>query len=343
MFGSSKNSTRRALYAAIGVGALAGAAAVVRSRRSRRTVTLSSDVEPNALLAEPTAALTVGEVVTDDGTVLRVHTYGPEDGEPIVLVHGWTCSIEYWYPQINALADNYRVIAYDLRGHGRSTVGANRFHADMLGSDLDAVLHASLRDDEKAVVVGHSMGGISIMSWAQRHPENVDRFAKAAMLVSTASDRLIAESTAVPLPSRFPRVPVPVGRAMIGAPLPFADTPITTSVIKYLNFSRNIGREEVAFSAKIVRGCSPRARGGWGSTLAGVDVKEGLVNLNVPTTVLVGTGDRLTPQSHSRRIARTLDDADNLERLIVLPEVGHMSNIEDPDSVNVEIARLAQL
>ncbi|NLE78930.1 MAG: alpha/beta hydrolase [Rhodococcus sp.] len=343
MFGSSKMSTRRALYAALGVGAVAGAAGFVLSRRNRQAVTLSTDLAPNALLAEPTAPLTVSEVVTDDGTVLRVHTYGPEDGDPIVLVHGWTCSIEYWYPQINALADNHRVVVYDLRGHGRSTVGATRFHADALGSDLDAVLQASLRDGEKAVIVGHSMGGISIMSWAQVFPDHVQRFAKAAMLVSTGSDRLIAETTAVPLPNGFPRVPVPVGRALIGAPVPFHDTPLTTSVIKYLNFSRNIGAEELAFTAKIVRDCNPRTRGGWGATLAGVDVKEGLENLAVPTTVLVGTGDRLTPQGHSRRLARTLDEAGNLQRLIVLPSVGHMSNIEDPDSVNVEIGRLASL
>ncbi|MFD4368622.1 alpha/beta fold hydrolase [Rhodococcus sp. NPDC058521] len=343
MFDSIRSTRGRVFAAALGAGVLAGAAGLAVKRRRARSVKLNTDVAPNALLCEPTAPMVESWVTTDDGATLRVHTYGPEDGDPIVLVHGWTCSIEYWYPQINALADNYRVIAYDLRGHGKSTIGTARLHADLLGTDLDAVLQATLRGGEKAVVMGHSLGGISVMSWANVCPDHVRQYAKATVLLSTASDRLIAETTAIPLPSRFPRVPVPVGRAMIGAPVPFVDTPITTSVIKYLNFSSNIGAEELAFCAKIVRDCNPRARGGWGQVLSELDVKGGLENLNVPTSVIVGSRDRLTPQAHSHRLAGVLDNAGNLERLTVLPGMGHMSNIEDPDSVNLEVARLASL
>src|SRR3546814_7423242 len=119
----SRTTVLRELAGAGGVGALVAAVAGSRHRRSTRGLTLSSDVEPNALLKTPTLKAGISELTTDDGAIINVRAYGPVDGDPIVLSHGWTCSTEFWYPQVNALAGEYRVITYDQRGHGRSTVG----------------------------------------------------------------------------------------------------------------------------------------------------------------------------------------------------------------------------
>ena len=80
-----------------------------------------------------------------DGTRLHAQVFGPADGYPIVLAHGITCAIRVWAHQIADLTSDYRVIAYDHRGHGRSGVPGRRgYSLNHLASDLDAVLEATL-------------------------------------------------------------------------------------------------------------------------------------------------------------------------------------------------------
>ena len=114
-------------------------------------------------------------VRSKDGIRLHAEVFGPEDGYPIVLAHGITCAIRVWAYQIADLSTDYRVIAFDHRGHGRSAVPARRsaYSLDYLAADLDAVLEATLAPGERAVIAGHSMGGIAITSWAERYPERV--------------------------------------------------------------------------------------------------------------------------------------------------------------------------
>ncbi len=283
MSSRSRTTELRVLAGAVGVGALVAAVAGIRHRRSTRGLTLSSDVEPNALLKTPTLKADISELTTDDGAIINVRAYGPVDGDPIVLSHGWTCSTEFWYPQVNALAGEYRVITYDQRGHGRSTVGNLPLGPDVLADDLSAVLAATVREDKKAVIVGHSMGGMSIIAWAGRHPDEVKKYASAVMLASTASERLIAETTVIPLPNRFPRVPVPVGRAILSSPVPFVSSGAMTKAIQYVSMSPNATKAEIQFCENIVRECKPRIRGGWGAALSTLDIHEGLDNLEVPT------------------------------------------------------------
>ncbi len=343
MSSSSRTTTLRVLAGVAGAGAFAAAVAAIRRRSSTRGLTLVADVEPNALLQTPTFKADISELTTEDGAIINIRAYGPVDGDPIVLSHGWTCSTEFWYPQVNALAGEYRVITYDQRGHGRSTVGTLPLGPDVLADDLSAVLGATVREDKKAVIVGHSMGGMSIIAWAGKHPGDVKKYASAVMLASTASDRLIAETTVIPLPERFPRVPVPVGRAILSSPVPFVSSGAMTKAIQYVSMSPNATKAEVQFCENIVRECKPRIRGGWGAALSTLDIHEGLDNLEVPTTVLVGSLDRLTPPVHARKLAQVLDEAGNLERLIVIPGVGHMSSIESIDEFDREIVRLRNL
>src|SRR4051812_10197154 len=109
----------------------------------------------------------VVEVHSADGTRIHTEVFGPDDGYPIVLTHGITCSIRVWANQIADLSRDHKVIAYDHRGHGRSGVPPlrgprNGYGLDFLAADLDAVLAATLASGERAVIAGHSMGGIAI-------------------------------------------------------------------------------------------------------------------------------------------------------------------------------------
>ncbi|KAA0925400.1 alpha/beta hydrolase [Rhodococcus sp. ANT_H53B] len=339
----SRKVIERAL---LGVGSAAAAASVgafVVRRRRLHSFTKTTDVQPDELLERPTFEPHITEVVTDDGAHLHVRSYGDADAEPIVFSHGWTCSADYWYPQINALAGRYRVVTYDQRGHGRSDVGTRPLSPDVLADDLSAILSATVAEDNKAVMVGHSMGGMSIMAWAGNYPEQVDRLVSAVLLASTATDSLIRETTVIPLPQRFPRVPTPVGRAVLGSALPLRPSPVVRQAIKYISMAPGATPAEVAFCEKIVLECAPRTRGIWGAALTDLDIREALANMSVPTSVLVGSADRLTPPVHARKLARALDDHDHLSRLIVIPGIGHMSSVEAIDEFNTEVVRLRNL
>lgn len=154
--------------------------------------------------------------VSADGARLHVEVHGDQDAPTVVLAHGWTCSTAFWAAQIRALAATHRVVAYDQRGHGRSP--AARAHSTTaLADDLVAVLEAVLAPGERAVVAGHSMGGMTIMAAAGR-PEFGERVA-AALLCSTGSSRLAAE--ALVLPVRAGRVRTRVTGAFLGSRAPW--------------------------------------------------------------------------------------------------------------------------
>src|SRR6201997_3334355 len=125
------------------------------SRRSARTLgSLAAALE--ALPASRTVP-----VRAPDGTRLHTEVFGPENGYPIVLSHGITCAIREWAYQITDLATDYRVIAFDHRGHGQSGVPRRGgYSLKHLASDLNSVLEATLAPHERAVLAGHSMGGI---------------------------------------------------------------------------------------------------------------------------------------------------------------------------------------
>src|SRR3954469_8517920 len=138
-----------------------------------------------------------------DGTALHVEVFGPEDGYPIVLAHGITCALRVWAYQIADLSTDYRVIAFAHRGHGKGAVPPrrHRYSVDLLASDLDAVLEATLAPGERAVIAGHSMGGIAITSWADRYPERVPQRADAVALINTTTGELLRNVQFLPVPA----------------------------------------------------------------------------------------------------------------------------------------------
>lgn len=336
-----KKPSRRTTLAIAGVAGAAAVAGLAAYRaRRRRAVVRAADRPPHALLAPPTVEPDVIDLTTDDGAHLNVRAYGDPDADPIVLSHGWTCNADYWIPQINALAGRYRVITYDQRGHGRSDLGTRTFGPDVLADDLAAVLEATVPAGRKAVLAGHSMGGMSIIAWAGRHPDQVREKASGVLLASTGTDSLLAEAAL--LPSRLGRVQEPVARRLLGAALPLVASPVTTRALKYVALAPGSSTAEVAFCEKIVLGCTPRARGNWGTALSAFDIRDGLDHLTVPTTVLVGSADRLTPPVHARKLAETLKTCGHLERLVVLDGIGHMSSVEAIDAFDDELLHLAE-
>ncbi|MFJ6697338.1 alpha/beta fold hydrolase [Streptomyces sp. NPDC091272] len=268
-----------------------------------------------------------------DGARIHVEVYGDEGAPAVVLSHGWTCSIAFWAAQIRELAGEFRVIAYDQRGHGRSP-DSGAYSTDGLADDLEAVLAATLAPGEKAVLAGHSMGGMTLMAAAGR--PGFTEHAAAVLLCSTGSARLVAESLVLPL--RAGGVRTRLTQAVLGAKAPLGPvTPLSRAVLKYATMGRGTARERVAECARIVHACPRAARVGWSHVLAGLELAAGVAALDVPAAVVAGADDRLTPPLHAREIEAALPHSLGLT---VLAGVGHMTPVEAPEFVTGKLREL---
>ena len=268
-----------------------------------------------------------------DGTLLHAEQFGPEEGETVVLVHGWTENLSVWTHVIRELAaDGSRVVALDLRGHGKSQPAREGdYSITRYGEDVQAALEQCLPGDRRALIAGHSLGAMSIVAWAEQ--ADVGHRIKAAALINTGFGDLSTEHLLVPVPglARTINKVVPAGR-VLGArgPLPRFSTPISYAVIRYVAFGRAATPAQVAFYERMLAVCPPRARASTGVALAELELHDALAQLAVPTLVLAGEKDRLTPPSHARRVAELLPD---LHQLIVLEDTGHMAPLERPREV----------
>ena len=286
------------------------------------------------------------DVRSADGTRLHTEVFGPEDGYPIVLAHGITCAIRVWTYQIADLAKNYRVIAFDHRGHGRSGLPRRGgYSLSHLAADVDAVLDATLAPGERAVVAGHSMGGMAIAAWSDHYRHKVASRADAVALINTTTGDLLREVRLLPVPAPFAAVRVLGGRALINIFGSFTVPPAVHAGQPRDGFDaggrrRRRPRRQRHSIFELFSATSPAGRGGCGRALVEAMGRRhiDLTGLTVPTLVIGSQRDRLTPLVQSRRIAAA---APNLVGLVELPG-GHCSMLERPFEVNRELRALAE-
>lgn len=331
---------------AVGVLAAGAAAGVLAERRLVRREVRPAD----SGTALPTLDGTREQSVTgDDGVTLAVRESGPADASlTLVLVHGYTVSSECWAAQVHDLAavqrpGGLRIVLYDQRGHGGSASGDPADNTiEQLGRDLAEVLRQRVPEGP-VVLAGHSMGGMTIMALAEQRPELFGTKVVAVALVDTSSGGM-AEVT-LGLPAALATVPSRL--------LPYADR---TAVIqrraeRFRAMDSDLSRwvnARVAFGKEVS-----------GAALAAMSQMQAPMQLetmvtflptfalhdragvlgpvkSVPTLILVGEQDVLTPPSHSRVTADALPDA----RFVEVPGSGHMAMMEAPDVVTEELRRL---
>ncbi|MFF5645193.1 alpha/beta fold hydrolase [[Kitasatospora] papulosa] len=274
-------------------------------------------------------------VVSADGARVHVELHGPEDAPAVVLAHGWTCNTRFWNAQVRDLAVDHRVVVYDQRGHGRSPeAGPGGYSTRALADDLEAVLKATLEPGRKAVLGGHSMGGMTLMAAAGRAA--VREHGAAVLLCSTGSSRLTAESLVLPL--RAGALRTRLTAAVLGARAPLGPVNAVSKVIlKYATMGRGSAPERVDTCARIVHACPRGARVAWGHVLAELDLEARVRELRLPTAVIAGTEDRLTPPVHARAVEAALPHSLGLTELAGM---GHMTPVEAPEVVTAKLREL---
>ncbi|MFV2197666.1 alpha/beta fold hydrolase [Nocardiopsis sp. LOL_012] len=278
----------------------------------------------------------VRKVRSADTTRLHVEVRGPEDGPTAVFSHCWSTSLASWSPVVRALDAGMRVVLYDQRGHGRSQTPLTRagYGTEKLADDLCAVLAATVPQGRTAVVVGHSMGGMSVMAAAPRR-EFAARTA-AVLLTNTGCTDLVARSTAFPLPGALGRLGA---QAFLRATLPLgAHNPVTAAALRYLVLSPEADRRTVELASRLVHACAGVPRGRWGAVLAELELSGSARALTAPTVVVAGGDDAFTPPWHAHRIGSLVGHCEEVREI---PGTGHMGPLEAPGELAWLVGRLA--
>jgi len=274
------------------------------------------------------------EVIADDGVPLHVEINGDPDA-PVTLVmcHGYGLNRASWSFQRGALGAFARIVCWDQRGHGRSGYGArDGASIDQLGRDLHAVLDQTVPVGP-VVLVGHSMGGMTIMALAAEHPELFgDRVLGVALVATSASS--VVPHLGVLLNAVVHRVAGQAVRLLLPLiqlthRLP-CHRPAVRALARRFAFASEVSESAVDLLVDMVASTSPKAMAEVLPQFHSHDKRVALTALrHVTTLVLVGEKDFITPPGHSHAIAAELPEAD----LVVVPEAGHAVMLERPEVV----------
>lgn len=356
---------------ALGVVA-AGAAATVAVER----MTVGRDMRRRARLALDSAGPygtlrgTPGRAYADDGTELHyeVDDVAPETAEdlgprrrrlfgrrtpaPVTVVfsHGYCLSQDSWHFQRAALRGVVRTVHWDQRSHGRSGRGVGQIRdgvpltIDQLGRDLKAVIDAAAPEGP-LVLVGHSMGGMTVMALAAQYPELIRERVVATAFVGTSSGRLGEVNFGLPVAGVnavrrvLPGVLKALGqRAELVEKGRRATADLFAGIIERYSFAgRDIDPAVARFAERMIESTPIDVVAEFYPAFTDHDKTEALALFtDIPVLVLAGVDDLVTPSGHSEAIADLLPEAE----LVLVPDAGHLVMLEHPEVVTDRLADL---
>jgi len=242
-------------------------------------------------------------------------------GPVVVLLHGFPLSSAMWKEQVNGVGSMYRIIAPDLRGHGDSPAPAGAYTIDEMADDVIELLdHLGLA--EPVVIGGLSMGGYVALSLVARYPARV----RGLMLMDTRAAADTPE--AAQKREETARAVIEAGnlRSLVEAMIPrlFAKKTIEERP------------ERVAWLSETMERNTPRGMAGALLAMGSrPDRRDDLARIKVPTIVMVGEEDAITPPNEALALADAIEGA----RLEVIANAGHMAPYENPAVANAVMLR----
>ena len=339
-----------------GAAAATAAAAFIVERRAAARRGRQGDTGP--FVAQPSDRH--GTVVAQDGTGLYYEEVGPPDAAlTVVFVHGYTLDMRGFYFQRKALHEQFgervRMIFYDQRCHGRSE-HADPKHStiDQLGHDLRAVID-TLVPTGPVVLVGHSMGGMTLLALADSHPElfevptgkrGTPRVAGVALMSASAGGMA---GVTLGLPALLARIKGPLLPLLLRGARRQADliergraigTDIAWVITRKMSFgSKDVPATTVEFLTTMIASTPIDVIADFYPALMSHDKLSALgVLSDIRVVIICGDRDVLTPLAHSKAMAEELPKAE----LVVVPQGGHVVLMEFPEVVDEALGRLVE-
>jgi pimeloyl-ACP methyl ester carboxylesterase len=331
---------------AAGAAGAIGAAGLVADRIRRRE---DAALPEYASLLEPPSLEQV--VIANDGVALYAAVNEPEAGSAtsteaglpkptVVLAHGFCLTSECWVLQRRALSRaGYRVVFWDQRGHGRSEKGPESGYAiGQLGEDLNAVLEALVPEGD-LVLVGHSMGGMTIMAMSDAHPDVITERTIGFGCVATSAGGLplanggLAASVGKALLLRLgPHLAGPLTkRPQVLESLRRANRDLEEFLVERYSFASPVPRSVVRLATRMIMSTDVAVVSDFVPTFDAYDKRSALAHFTgVETLVFNGLQDALTPPVHSEQIVEALPGAEH----VLVRDAGHVIMLEHPDLLN---------
>ena len=292
-------------------------------------------------------------VAADDGIPLSVEEVDPDDGGTpditVVLVHGFAVSRLSWHFQRRLFAEQteprVRQVLYDQRSHGRSGRATQETSTiEQLGKDLAAVLRAVVPKGP-IVLIGHSMGAMTVMALAEQQPDLFADRVRGVALIGTSAGEIGTSGLPRPLLSRYNPLTRSMGALADWQPglvelVRAAGGQLTRRAVRLVGFgSRSVSPRLVDFLVEMLDVTPVRVLADFIDTLGSHNRYAALAGLqHCYVLVLGGDRDRMTPFSHAERIAVELPDA----KLVRVRGAGHMVILEQPDLVNAGLVDLVR-
>ncbi|MEV6773543.1 alpha/beta hydrolase [Nocardia sp. NPDC051030] len=283
-------------------------------------------------------------VRTEDGVTLAIQQYGPRHAEvTVVLLHGHCGRSESWTHVRDDLRRRYpsaRIVCYDHRGHGDSAAAARRtYNLEQLGHDLREVLDA-VAPTGPVILIGHSMGGMSVLTYISQHPHEIGTRIAGVGLIATAAGSLtdagFGRLLRHPVISLFQAAvhfaPGFMHHAKLMAGKAFA--PIVRNAERG---SRKVGPRVLALANAIHNKTPIVTMAAFLDAFETYDRTDALAMLSqIPTLMLCGSADLMTPPSHTIAMAAAVDYSD----LVLIEGAGHAVILEQPGRVAEALTRL---
>jgi 3-oxoadipate enol-lactonase len=230
---------------------------------------------------------------------------GAADAPVVVLSNSLGATRGMWDLQVPALAERYRVVTYDTRGHGQSPAPAGPYTADDLVDDLVALLDEI--GAERAHVAGLSLGGMTAMRLAVREPQRVDRLALLCTSAKPDPQPFLDRAVAVRSRGTAPLAPAVAARWL--TPDYAAEHPDLVAKLEAMI----AGDDDDGYAA-----CC--------EVVAAVDLRDDLARIAAPTLVVAGLQDLALPPAHQQLIADAIPGAE----LLTVSPGAHLANLEQP-------------
>ncbi len=284
-------------------------------------------------------------ITSPTGSTLYVEVHGPQDAPPVILTHGWGLDSTIWYYLRRHLSQRFRVIVWDLPGLGRSRAASGQaIDLSHFAQDLKALL--SLTGGKPAVLVGHSIGGMTIQTLVRDHPDVLDGSVAGLVLVNTTYTNplrtmvLNGLAQALRWPLLEPLFRLDDLAAAPGLAERLAELSERLGASGQPHRLRQPGHPQPARTDHAIG--HPQSAGRLGPRQSG-DVPLGrgraLQAITVPTLILAGDSDLVTKCEASKTLSRATPGG----RLEVIAEANHMGFLERSEIYNEEIGRFCEL